>query len=195
VGLLSAIAGGRASSGGRCLTAAGSSAGSRRGGGRRGAPPRRQPSWPPGRRAGPWGANAAGVPADAEGFRGRHHGAVPASRFGPAGAVITFPRVEDLLPVLTACPQPGRHGLHVDTRIPDDLELGPPWSRCSKHRGPWSSCNGCRPASAVQPSQHHHNGGPLAGHHGVGPTLVRYGRDPPLALPVAYQASRPSCSP
>ena len=100
-------------------------------------------------------------------------------RFGPAGLVITYPSVEDLLPVLAVLAGNLVGTVHVDTGSPGRPGPGPPGGRGARaHRGP----------GRLQRLAHRRRGGgraaprrPVAGHHGAGLHLGGHGRDPPLA--------------
>ena len=117
-------------------------------------------------------------------------------RFGPAGLVITYPSVEDLLPVLAALAGNLVGTVHVDTGLPGRPRPGPPGGRGARaRRGP----------GRLQRLAHRRRGGggaaprrPVAGHHGAGLHLGGHGRDPPLAgprglpgLPARAPAPRP----
>ena len=100
-------------------------------------------------------------------------------RFGPAGLVITYPSVADLLPVLAALAGNLVGTVHADQGFARGPGTGPPGGR-----GPGA---GGRPDRVQRLADRRGRGpGPaprraMAGHHRAGLHLGRHGRDPPLA--------------
>ena len=100
-------------------------------------------------------------------------------RFGPAGLVITYPSVEDLLPVLGALAGNLVGTVHVDTGSAEDLELARQVIAVLERVAGRVVCNGWPTGVAVVAAQHH--GGPWPATTVPGLHLGGHGRDPPLA--------------
>jgi NADP-dependent aldehyde dehydrogenase len=114
-------------------------------------------------------------------------------RFGPAGLVITYPSVEDLLPVLAALPGNLVAAVHVDTDSTDDLELARPVIAVLERVAGRIVCNGWPTGVAVVAAQHH--GGPwpattVPAYTSVGTAAIRR-----WLVPVAYQGFPPALLP
>jgi NADP-dependent aldehyde dehydrogenase len=114
-------------------------------------------------------------------------------RFGPAGLVITYPSVEDLLPVLAALPCNLVGTVHVDTDSADDLELARPVVAVLERVAGRIVCNGWPTGVAVVAAQHH--GGPypattMPAYTSVGTAAIRR-----WLVPVAYQNFPPALLP
>jgi NADP-dependent aldehyde dehydrogenase len=106
-------------------------------------------------------------------------------RFGPAGLVITYPSVEDLLPVLATLAGNLVGTVHVDTGSPDDLDLARQVITVLEHVAGRVACNGWPTGVAVVAAQHH--GGPwpattVPAYTSVGTAAIRR-----WLVPVAYQ--------
>ena len=127
---------------------------------------------------GPWGATPRVFQTTLKEFAA-DTAILSRERFGPAGLVITYPSVEDLLPVLATLAGNLVGTVHVDTDSPDDLDLARPVIGGPRaRRGPDRlqrladrRRRGRGPASRW----------PVAGHYGARLHLRRHGRDPPLA--------------
>src|SRR6266516_3527060 len=114
-------------------------------------------------------------------------------RFGPAGLVITYPSVEDLLPVLAALAGNLVGTVHVDTGSPDDLDLARQVITVLEHIAGRVVCNGWPTGVAVVAAQHH--GGPwpattVPAYTSVGTAAIRR-----WLVPVAYQDFPPELLP
>ncbi|HEX3311455.1 MAG TPA: aldehyde dehydrogenase (NADP(+)), partial [Streptosporangiaceae bacterium] len=114
-------------------------------------------------------------------------------RFGPAGLVITYPSVEDLLPVLAALAGNLVGTVHVDTGSPEDLDLARPVVAVLEHIAGRVVCNGWPTGVAVVAAQHH--GGPwpattMPAYTSVGTAAIRR-----WLVPVAYQDFPPELLP
>src|SRR6266536_1212413 len=114
-------------------------------------------------------------------------------RFGPAGLVITYPSVDDLLPVLAALAGNLVGTVHVDTRSPDDLDLARQVVAVLEHIAGRVVCNGWPTGVAVVAAQHH--GGPwpattVPAYTSVGTAAIRR-----WLVPVAYQDFPPELLP
>ena len=106
-------------------------------------------------------------------------------RFGPAGLVITYPSVEDLLPVLAALSGNLVGTVQVDTASPDDIDLARQVVAVLQHIAGRVVCNGWPTGVAVVAAQHH--GGPwpattVPASTSVGTAAIRR-----WLVPVAYQ--------
>ena len=104
--------------------------------------------------------------------------ALSRERFGPAGLVITYPSVADLLPVLAALAGNLVGTVHADEGSADDLELARQVAAVLEHVAGRIVFNGWPTGVAVSgPSTTAgHGRPPPAGLH-----LGRHGGDPPLA--------------
>ena len=146
--------------------------------------------------AGPWGATPRVFQVTLKEFAA-DIAVLSRERFGPAGLVITYPSVEDLLPVLGALAgQPGRDRA-PGRRFGRGPRASPPGHRRARaRRGPGRLqrlADRRRRGRRAAPRR------PVAGHHGAGLHLGGHGRDPPLAgsrglpgLPPGTPASRPA---
>jgi NADP-dependent aldehyde dehydrogenase len=106
-------------------------------------------------------------------------------RFGPAGLVITYPAVEDLLPVLAALAGNLVGTVHVDTDSPADIELARQVVAVLERIAGRVVCNGWPTGVAVVAAQNH--GGPwpattVPSSTSVGTAAIRR-----WLVPVAYQ--------
>ena len=106
-------------------------------------------------------------------------------RFGPAGLVITYPSVEDLLPVLAALPGNLVAAVHADPGPAGDLDLARRVVAVLERVAGRVVCNGWPTGVAVVAAQHH--GGPwpvttMPGFTSVGTAAIRR-----WLVPVAYQ--------
>jgi len=106
-------------------------------------------------------------------------------RFGPAGLVITYPSVEDLLPVLAALAGNLVGTVHLDTDSAQDIELARQVIAVLEHVAGRIVCNGWPTGVAVVAAQHH--GGPfpattMPAYTSVGTAAIRR-----WLVPVAYQ--------
>ena len=106
-------------------------------------------------------------------------------RFGPAGLVITYPSVEDLLPVLAALAGNLVGTVHLDTDSAQDIELARQVIAVLEHVAGRIVCNGWPTGVAVVAAQHH--GGPfpattVPAYTSVGTAAIRR-----WLVPVAYQ--------
>ncbi len=114
-------------------------------------------------------------------------------RFGPAGLVITYPSVEELLPVLAALAGNLVGTVHVDTGSPEDLDLARPVVAVLERIAGRVVCNGWPTGVAVVAAQHH--GGPwpattVPSSTSVGTAAIRR-----WLVPVAYQDFPPELLP
>jgi NADP-dependent aldehyde dehydrogenase len=106
-------------------------------------------------------------------------------RFGPAGLVITYPSVADLLPVLAALSGNLVGAVHADPAVPDDLDLARQVVAVLEHVAGRIVFNGWPTGVAVVAAQHH--GGPwpattVPAYTSVGTAAIRR-----WLVPVAYQ--------
>lgn len=106
-------------------------------------------------------------------------------RFGPAGLVITYPSVADLLPVLAALAGNLVGTVHADTESPDDLDLARQVVAVLERVAGRIVFNGWPTGVAVVAAQHH--GGPwpattVPAYTSVGTAAIRR-----WLVPVAYQ--------
>ena len=114
-------------------------------------------------------------------------------RFGPAGLVITYPSVTDLLPVLAALAGNLVGTVHADAGSPDDLELARQVVAVLEHVAGRIVFNGWPTGVAVVAAQHH--GGPwpattVPAYTSVGTAAIRR-----WLVPVAYQNFPPDLLP
>ena len=128
--------------------------------------------------AGPWGATPRVFQVTLKEFAA-DIAVLSRERFGPAGLVITYPSVEDLLPVLgRAGRQPGRDRAPRH-RFRRGRRASPPGHRGARTRhGPGRLQ---RLADRRGRGRRAAPRRPVAGHHGAGLHLGGHGRDPPLA--------------
>jgi NADP-dependent aldehyde dehydrogenase len=114
-------------------------------------------------------------------------------RFGPAGLVITYPSVPDLLPVLAALPGNLAGTVHADQDSPEDLDLARQVVAVLEHVAGRIVFNGWPTGVAVAAAQHH--GGPwpattVPAYTSVGTAAIRR-----WLVPVAYQNFPPELLP
>ncbi len=114
-------------------------------------------------------------------------------RFGPAGLVITYPSVDDLLPVLAALPGNLVGTVHAGAESPQDLDLARQVVAVLEHVAGRIVFNGWPTGVAVVPAQHH--GGPwpattMPAYTSVGTAAIRR-----WLIPVAYQNFPPELLP
>ena len=114
-------------------------------------------------------------------------------RFGPAGLVITYPSVEDLLPVLGSLAGNLVGTVHVDLGSPDDLDLARQVVAVLEHVAGRIVCNGWPTGVAVVAAQHH--GGPWPATTVPGTTSVGTAALRRWLVPVAYQDFPPELLP
>ena len=146
--------------------------------------------------AGPWGATPRVFQVTLKEFAA-DIAVLSRERFGPAGLVITYPSVEDLVPVLgRAGGQPGRDRAPRH-RFRRGRRASPPGHHGARaRRGPdrlQRLADRRRRGRRAAPRR------PVAGHHRAGLHLGGHGRDPPLAgsrrlpgLPHGIAACRPT---
>jgi NADP-dependent aldehyde dehydrogenase len=133
---------------------------------------------------GPWGAMPQVFQLTLKEFAA-DLAALSRERFGPAGLVITYPSVADLLPVLAALVGNLVGTVHADAGSPDDLELARQVVAVLEHVAGRIVFNGWPTGVAVVPAQHH--GGPwpattAPAYTSVGTAAIRR-----WLVPVAYQ--------
>ncbi|MGH3231998.1 MAG: aldehyde dehydrogenase (NADP(+)) [Streptosporangiaceae bacterium] len=136
----------------------------------------------PGR--GPWGATPRVFQVTLKEFAA-DIAALSRERFGPAGLVITYPTVGDLLPVLGALAGNLAGTVHLDTGSAEDLELARQVVAVLERVAGRVVCNGWPTGVAVVAAQHH--GGPwpattAPAYTSVGTAAIRR-----WLVPVAYQ--------
>jgi NADP-dependent aldehyde dehydrogenase len=136
----------------------------------------------PGR--GPWGATPRVFQVTLKEFAA-DLAVLSRERFGPAGLVITYPWVEDLLPVLAGLAGQLVGTVHVDTGSPEDTDLARQVVAVLERIAGRVVCNGWPTGVAVVAAQHH--GGPrpattVPGSTSVGTAAIRR-----WLVPVAYQ--------
>ena len=141
---------------------------------------------------GPWGATPRVFQTTLKEFAA-DTAILSRERFGPAGLVITYPSVEDLLPVLATLAGNLVGTVHVDTDSPDDLDLARPVSAVLERVAGRIVCNGWPTGVAVVAAQHH--GGPwpattAPAYTSVGTAAIRR-----WLVPVAYQDFPPELLP
>ncbi len=133
---------------------------------------------------GPWGATPRVFQTTLKEFAA-DTAVLARERFGPAGLVITYPSVEDLLPVLATLAGNLVGTVHVDTDSADDLDLTRPVIAVLERVAGRIVCNGWPTGVAVVAAQHH--GGPwpattVPAYTSVGTAAIRR-----WLVPVAYQ--------
>jgi NADP-dependent aldehyde dehydrogenase len=106
-------------------------------------------------------------------------------RFGPAGLVITYPAVEDLLPVLAALAGNLVGTVHVDTESAADIELARQVVAVLERIAGRVVCNGWPTGVAVVAAQNH--GGPWPATTAPWSTSVGTAAIRRWLVPVAYQ--------
>jgi len=133
---------------------------------------------------GPWGATPWVFQATLKEFAA-DLAVLSRERFGPAGLVITYPSVEDLLPVLGALAGNLVGTVHLDTESGEDVELARQVIAVLERIAGRIVCNGWPTGVAVVAAQHH--GGPwpattVPAYTSVGTAAIRR-----WLVPVAYQ--------
>jgi NADP-dependent aldehyde dehydrogenase len=134
--------------------------------------------------AGPWGATPRVFQLTLKEFAA-DLAVLSRERFGPAGLVITYPSVADLLPVLAVLTGNLVGTVHGDDESPEDLELARQVVGVLEHVAGRIVFNGWPTGVAVVPAQHH--GGPwpattVPAYTSVGTAAIRR-----WLVPVAYQ--------
>jgi len=134
--------------------------------------------------AGPWGATPRVFRVSLKEFAD-DIAVLSRERFGPAGLVITYPSVEDLLPVLSVLAGNLASTVHLDTGSAEDVELARQVIAVLERVAGRVVCNGWPTGVAVVAAQHH--GGPwpattVPGSTSVGTAAIRR-----WLVPVAYQ--------
>jgi NADP-dependent aldehyde dehydrogenase len=134
--------------------------------------------------AGPWGATPRVFQLTLKEFAA-DLAVLSRERFGPAGLVITYPSVADLLPVLAALAGNLVGTVHADTESPEDLDLARQVVGVLEHVAGRIVFNGWPTGVAVVAAQHH--GGPwpattVPAYTSVGTAAIRR-----WLVPVAYQ--------
>jgi NADP-dependent aldehyde dehydrogenase len=133
---------------------------------------------------GPWGATPRLFRTSLEDFAAD----IPVlsrERFGPAGLMISYPSVEDLLPVLASLGGNLVGTVHLDTASPPDVAAGRRVVAVLERIAGRIVCNGWPTGVAVNAAQHH--GGPwpattAPAYTSVGSAAIRR-----WLVPVAYQ--------
>src|SRR5579859_2159282 len=133
---------------------------------------------------GPWGATPRAFQIALKEFAA-DLAVLSRERFGPAGLVITYPSVEELLPVLAALAGNLVGTVHVDTGSPEDLDLARPVIAVLERIAGRVVCNGWPTGVAVVAAQHH--GGPWPATTVPGTTSVGTAAIRRWLVPVAYQ--------
>jgi NADP-dependent aldehyde dehydrogenase len=134
--------------------------------------------------AGPWGATPRVFQLTLKEFAA-DLAVLSRERFGPAGLVITYPSVADLLPVLAALAGNLVGTVHADEESPDDLDLARQVVGVLERVAGRIVFNGWPTGVAVVAAQHH--GGPwpattVPAYTSVGTAAIRR-----WLVPVAYQ--------
>ncbi|HLK74446.1 MAG TPA: aldehyde dehydrogenase (NADP(+)), partial [Streptosporangiaceae bacterium] len=142
--------------------------------------------------AGPWGATPRVFQITLKEFAA-DLAVLSRERFGPAGLVITYPSVPDLLPVLAALPGNLVGTVHADPGSPEDLDLGRQVVAVLEQVAGRIVFNGWPTGVAVVAAQHH--GGPwpattVPAYTSVGTAAIRR-----WLVPVAYQNFPPELLP
>ncbi len=133
---------------------------------------------------GPWGATPRVFQVSLKEFAAGL-AVLSRERFGPAGLVITYPSVADLLPVLAALAGNLVGTVHAEPGSPDDLDLARQVVAVLEQVAGRIVFNGWPTGVAVVPAQHH--GGPwpattVPAYTSVGTAAIRR-----WLVPVAYQ--------
>jgi NADP-dependent aldehyde dehydrogenase len=133
---------------------------------------------------GPWGATPYAFQVTLKEFAA-DLAALSRERFGPAGLVITYPSVADLLPVLAALPGNLVGTVHADPSSPGDMDLAREAVAVLERIAGRIVFNGWPTGVAVVAAQHH--GGPwpattMPAYTSVGTAAIRR-----WLVPVAYQ--------
>ena len=134
--------------------------------------------------AGPWGATPRVFQVTLKEFAA-DIAVLSRERFGPAGLVITYPSVEDLLPVVGALAGNLVGTVHLDTGSAEDIDLARQVAAVLERVAGRVVCNGWPTGVAVAAAQHH--GGPwpattVPAYTSVGTAAIRR-----WLVPVAYQ--------
>jgi NADP-dependent aldehyde dehydrogenase len=142
--------------------------------------------------AGPWGATPRAFQTTLKEFAA-DIAVLSREMFGPAGLVISYPSVDDLVPVLGALPGNLVGTVHVDTASPEDVDLARPVVAALERIAGRIVCNGWPTGVAVVAAQHH--GGPWPAttmplFTSVGTAAIRR-----WLVPVAYQDFPPELLP
>src|SRR5579859_781833 len=142
--------------------------------------------------AGPWGATPRVFQITLKEFAA-DLAVLSRERFGPAGLVITYPSVPDLLPVLAALPGNLVGTVHADPGSPEDLDLARQVVAALERVAGRIVFNGWPTGVAVVAAQHH--GGPwpattVPAYTSVGTAAIRR-----WLVPVAYQNFPPELLP
>jgi NADP-dependent aldehyde dehydrogenase len=141
---------------------------------------------------GPWGATPRVFQVTLKEFAA-DLAVLSRERFGPAGLVITYRSVEDLLPVLGALAGNLVGTVHVDTASPEDLDLARQVVAVLEHVAGRIVCNGWPTGVVVVAAQHH--GGPWPATTVPGTTSVGTAAIRRWLVPVAYQNFPPELLP
>jgi NADP-dependent aldehyde dehydrogenase len=141
---------------------------------------------------GPWGATPRVFQVSLKEFAA-DLAVLSRERFGPAGLVITYSSVEDLLPVLAVLEGNLVGTVHVDTASPEDMEMARQVVAALERIAGRIVCNGWPTGVAVVAAQHH--GGPwpattVPAYTSVGTAAIRR-----WLVPVAYQDFPPELLP
>jgi NADP-dependent aldehyde dehydrogenase len=133
---------------------------------------------------GPWGATPRVFQTTLKAFAAGM-AVLTREMFGPAGLVITYESVEDMLPVLGTLPGNLVGTVHVDTDSPEEVDLARQVVAVLEHIAGRIVCNGWPTGVAVVAAQHH--GGPwpattMPAYTSVGTAAIRR-----WLVPVAYQ--------
>ena len=134
--------------------------------------------------AGPWGATPRVFQVTLKEFAD-DIAILSRERFGPAGLVITYPSVEDLLPVLASLAGNLVGTVHLDPGSPEDLDLAHQVVAALERVVGRIVCNGWPTGVAVVAAQHH--GGPWPATTVPGTTSVGTAAIRRWLVPVAYQ--------
>jgi len=141
---------------------------------------------------GPWGATPRVFQVTLKEFAA-DTAVLARERFGPAGLVITYPSVEDLLPVLGALAGNLAGTVHLDPGSAEDLELARQVIAVLERIAGRVVCNGWPTGVAVVAAQHH--GGPWPATTAPATTSVGTAAIRRWLVPVAYQDFPPELLP
>jgi len=133
---------------------------------------------------GPWGATPRVFQVTLKEFAA-DIAVLSRERFGPAGLVITYPSVEDLLPVLGSLAGNLAGTVHLDTGSAEDVELARQVIAVLERVAGRVVCNGWPTGVAVVAAQHH--GGPWPATTAPASTSVGTAAIRRWLVPVAYQ--------
>ena len=134
--------------------------------------------------SGPWGATPRVFQVTLKEFAA-DIAVLSRERFGPAGLVITYPSVEDLLPVLGALAGNLVGTVQLDTGSAEDVELARQVIAVLERVAGRVVCNGWPTGVAVVAAQHH--GGPWPATTAPASTSVGTAAIRRWLVPVAYQ--------